>query len=191
MKAQAREYHLPFAKGEIGFNLPPAMRGSIAVSGSMLPLDDVPAAIKQALRQPINASPLRAMAKPGDTVCIVFTDITRASPDHLLVPALLAELAVAGVRDGDITLLCGSLRRNLAVTSMPDSPGMVMSRTTTSGLYSCANARACTPSSASATTSNPCSLDSTLRMPSRTTAWSSATSTRIAASLTWSISGQG
>jgi nickel-dependent lactate racemase len=37
----------------------------------------------------------------------VFTDITRASPDHLLVPALLNELEKAGVRDEDITLLCG------------------------------------------------------------------------------------
>jgi len=37
----------------------------------------------------------------------VFTDITRASPDHLLVPALLGELEKAGVRDEDITLLCG------------------------------------------------------------------------------------
>ncbi len=40
-------------------------------------------------------------------MCIVFTDITRASPDHLLVPPLLAELELAGVRDEDITLLCG------------------------------------------------------------------------------------
>jgi nickel-dependent lactate racemase len=47
------------------------------------------------------------LARPGATACIVFTDITRASPDHLLVPALLAELAAAGVREQDITLLCG------------------------------------------------------------------------------------
>ena len=31
----------------------------------------------------------------------------RSSPDHLLVPALLKELEQAGVRDEDITLLCG------------------------------------------------------------------------------------
>ena len=37
----------------------------------------------------------------------VFTDITRASPDHLLVRALLNELEIAGVRDEDVTLLCG------------------------------------------------------------------------------------
>ena len=43
----------------------------------------------------------------GDKVAIIFTDITRASPDELLVPALLAELEAAGVRDEDVTLLCG------------------------------------------------------------------------------------
>jgi nickel-dependent lactate racemase len=47
------------------------------------------------------------LAAAGDTVCIAFTDITRASPDHLLVPPVLAELESAGVRDEDITLLCG------------------------------------------------------------------------------------
>ena len=52
-------------------------------------------------------APLREQAHPGSRVCIVFTDITRASPDHLLIPPMLAELKQAGVRDEDITLLCG------------------------------------------------------------------------------------
>jgi nickel-dependent lactate racemase len=37
----------------------------------------------------------------------VFTDITRSSPDYLLVPALLRQLEAAGVRDENVTLLCG------------------------------------------------------------------------------------
>jgi nickel-dependent lactate racemase len=47
------------------------------------------------------------LARPGDKVCIVFTDITRASPDYVLVPPVLAELEAAGIHDEDITLLCG------------------------------------------------------------------------------------
>jgi nickel-dependent lactate racemase len=100
-------YHIPFNKGEIEFTLRPGMRGAVAVSQPVPPLEDVPAAIAHALSNPVNSPPLRELARPGDTVCIVFTDITRASPDHLLVPALLTELEVAGVRDQDITLLCG------------------------------------------------------------------------------------
>jgi nickel-dependent lactate racemase len=74
----------------------------------MEPLADVEKAIDKALAAPINSPPLSELAKQGDIVCIVFTDITRNTPEHLLVPALLAELNAAGVRDEDITLLCGT-----------------------------------------------------------------------------------
>ena len=79
----------------------------MAVSQPAEPLQDITTAIQQALDHPLGISPLRKIAKVGDRICIVFTDITRASPDHLLVPALLLELEKAGVRDEDITLLCG------------------------------------------------------------------------------------
>ena len=100
-------YTVPYGKGEISFALPPGMRGTVIVSKKVPPIADVEAAITEALAGPVNSPPLRELARPGDTACIVFTDITRASPDHLLVPALLAELTAAGVRDEDITLLCG------------------------------------------------------------------------------------
>lgn len=83
------------------------MQATVCVSRPAEPLADVQRAIYEALERPIGTLPLRELARPGQRVCIVFTDITRASPDHLLVPALLNELEIAGVRDGDITLLCG------------------------------------------------------------------------------------
>jgi nickel-dependent lactate racemase len=100
-------YKVPYGKGELTFDLPPGMRGTVVESKKVPPIADVETAITEALAKPVNSPPLRELARPGSTVCIVFTDITRASPDHLLVPALLAELAAAGVRDEDITLLCG------------------------------------------------------------------------------------
>ncbi len=99
--------HVPYSKTSLEFALPDTMEVSVAISRQAEPLADVPASIMQALRQPIGTPPLREMAHAGQKVCIVFTDITRASPDHLLVPALLAELEQAGVQDADITLLCG------------------------------------------------------------------------------------
>lgn len=100
-------YEVPYGKGELAFDLLPGMRGAVIESKKVEPIADVEAAIAQALAEPVNSPLLRELARPGDAACIVFTDITRASPDHLLVPALLAELAAAGVRDEDITLLCG------------------------------------------------------------------------------------
>jgi nickel-dependent lactate racemase len=101
-------YRIPFSKTHLDFDLPADMSGTCVTSPSVELVADVEDAVARTLADPVNCQPLREMAKPGDTVCIVFTDITRQSPDHLLVPALLAELEVAGVRDQDITLLCGT-----------------------------------------------------------------------------------
>jgi nickel-dependent lactate racemase len=100
-------YTVPFDKTKLTFDLPPSWRGTVLESKVMAPIEDVPAAVAKAMAEPINSPPLRALARPGDKVCIVFTDITRASPDYLLVPPLLAELQRAGVHDQDVTLLCG------------------------------------------------------------------------------------
>ncbi|MGD8966727.1 MAG: nickel-dependent lactate racemase [Anaerolineae bacterium] len=107
MNADPPTYQVPYGKSTITFELPPGMRGTVVTSRSVEPLDDVQAAINEALTDPIDSPPVRELAGPGQRVCIVFTDITRASPDHLLVPALLRELEATGVRDQDITLLCG------------------------------------------------------------------------------------
>jgi nickel-dependent lactate racemase len=101
-------YSVPFAKSQLTFALPSGMQGSLVESKPVPPLADAAAEIVRALARPVASPPLRDLARPGDKVCIIFTDITRASPDHLLVPPLLAELEAAGVRDRDITLLCGT-----------------------------------------------------------------------------------
>lgn len=76
------------------------------VSARFLPgLPDETAAIRQALRRPIGSAPLAAKVKPGDKVVIAHSDITRATPNDRLLPALLAELEAAGVAREDITLL--------------------------------------------------------------------------------------
>ncbi|MBN1954435.1 MAG: nickel-dependent lactate racemase [Anaerolineae bacterium] len=107
MKPETKKYQIPYSKTHLEFELPAGMRGTVLVSQPFAPLADVRGAIAEALANPIGSPPLREQAKPGDTVCIAFTDITRASPDHLLVPALLRELEASGVRDEDVTLLCG------------------------------------------------------------------------------------
>jgi len=102
-----RKYLIPYSKSHLEFTLPTTMQAAVAVSRSVRPLRDIPGSIWEALEHPIGTPPLREFARAGQNVCIVFTDITRASPDHLLVPALLNELEKAGVRDEFITLLCG------------------------------------------------------------------------------------
>jgi nickel-dependent lactate racemase len=52
-------------------------------------LADEREAVRDALEKPIAAPPLRDWLKPGATVCIVFTDLTRATPNERLIPWLL------------------------------------------------------------------------------------------------------
>ena len=56
-----------------------------------------------ALEKPIAARPLREWVKPTSRVCIVFTDITRATPNERLIPWLLG--CLPGVPRESITLL--------------------------------------------------------------------------------------
>jgi nickel-dependent lactate racemase len=56
-------------------------------------LKDERAAVLAALASPISTRPLREWIKPGDRICILFTDITRATPNERLIPWLLEYLA--------------------------------------------------------------------------------------------------
>jgi lactate racemase len=56
-------------------------------------LPDEPAAVRNALDNPIGAAPLGQQVKATDRVCIIFTDITRATPNHRLIPWLLDHLS--------------------------------------------------------------------------------------------------
>ena len=101
------KYSVPYKRGELHFDLPAGMRGRLAVSRSVPPLPDPEVAIREALAHPTESTRLGNLVAAGNTVSIIFTDITRASPDHLFMPPILDELAAAGIRDEDITLICG------------------------------------------------------------------------------------
>ncbi|OGO09051.1 MAG: hypothetical protein A2Y61_07200 [Chloroflexi bacterium RBG_13_60_13] len=97
---------MAYDRAGLEFALPPGFRATLVAPRPVAPVADLSAAIQQALAKPLGSPPLRALARHGQRACIVFTDATRACPDHALVPALLRELELAGVRDKDITLLC-------------------------------------------------------------------------------------
>jgi nickel-dependent lactate racemase len=61
--------------------------------------------VRTALEKPIAAHPLREWIKSGDNVCIVFTDLTRATPNERIIPWLLEYLHE--VPSQNVTLLNG------------------------------------------------------------------------------------
>jgi nickel-dependent lactate racemase len=68
-------------------------------------LADERAAITTALRSPVGTPPLYQLVRPGDTVAVVFSDLTRPMPNDRVLPPLLDELALAGVPDNHIVLI--------------------------------------------------------------------------------------
>ncbi len=67
---------------------------------------DVGAAARTAVRDP-HGPRLAARVDPGDTVGVVVTDITRETPDDLLLDVLLAELERGGIDREQVTVVVG------------------------------------------------------------------------------------
>ncbi len=59
----------------------------------------------RALKEPIGTGRLSAIVKPGEKIVIITSDITRPMPSRIALPPLMEELAQAGVRNDDITVV--------------------------------------------------------------------------------------
>ena len=101
-------YHVPYGRGDLEFALPASVEATVLESKLMPALPDVRASIRDALERPVAGPRLRDLCRPGARVAIVVTDVTRACPDHLLVPPLLDELAAGGVSPRDVTIVVGN-----------------------------------------------------------------------------------
>lgn len=95
------------AYGRTGLTISAPESADILLSQYIPGLPDEPETIRHALRHPIASAPLHETVQPGETVIIVHSDLTRATPNDRILPVLLAELEQAGIRRQDITLLNG------------------------------------------------------------------------------------
>ncbi len=124
--------HIKLAYGKTGLSL--ALDDSLAkrvtvVEPALVPgLPDPARALRAALSDPIAAAPLRDAVKPGERVGVVFSDITRPTPNALILPAILEELArIPGV---EVTLFnaLGTHRPNTAAELRAMLGGAVVER---------------------------------------------------------------
>ena len=84
---------LLYGKKGIDINLPEDKTTVITPKPVNL-VNDPAEAVRQALRNPIGAQPLRNLISPQDSISIVFSDITRPMPYEIILPILLEELRV-------------------------------------------------------------------------------------------------
>jgi len=103
---------LPYGKTEVCARIPTKNYLGNIEPKEKPSVKDTRAEIERALNEPIGTKRLSETAKKGDKIAIVVDDQTRATPSHLMVPAILDELNKAGVKDQDITIIfgCGTHR---------------------------------------------------------------------------------
>jgi len=94
-------FALPYGESE----LPVKVRGDLIRHREMAPVEDEPAAVREALRNPIGSPPLSNIARKGERVALVVNDITRLTRSDLMLPAVVEELNAAGVPDSDILIV--------------------------------------------------------------------------------------
>ncbi|MBA4148759.1 MAG: nickel-dependent lactate racemase [Verrucomicrobia bacterium] len=105
--------NLAYGQGHLTIDLPED-RTTVIEPSSKPGLTDEKEAVIAALQSPIADKPLREQIKRTDKVCIVFTDITRATPNERLIPWLLEH--ISHVPREQITLL------NSTGTHRPNTP---------------------------------------------------------------------
>lgn len=96
--------NLAYGQGHLSVDFPEG-RTTVIEPSFRSGLPDERAAVVEALEHPIGCPPLKEWLKPDARICILFTDLTRATPNDRLIPLLLDFLAQQGVKREQITLL--------------------------------------------------------------------------------------
>lgn len=87
-----KNIRLAYGKSNLDIRLPGKLKVEVVEPQYRGGLTDQKGAIVAALRKPIASPPLSELVKPGRRIGIVFSDITRATPYNLILPAILDQL---------------------------------------------------------------------------------------------------
>jgi nickel-dependent lactate racemase len=83
---------LAYGKTGLDLELSDALDVTVVEPKFVAGLPDPEGSLREALETPIEAPPLRKVVKTTDSVGVVFSDITRPTPNHLILPAVVKEL---------------------------------------------------------------------------------------------------
>ena len=98
---------LPYGKTEVCVRVPTRNFLGLIEPKEKLGVLDARAEIERALKEPIGSKRLSEIVRPEHKVAIVVDDATRPAPSHLMVPPILDELNMAGVKNENITIIFG------------------------------------------------------------------------------------
>lgn len=95
--------HLMYGRNGMTLNVPENVH--IFRSKFLPGLPDEKSIIREAIRNPMGAQPLSHQVNSSSKIVIAHSDITRATPNHIILPVLLNELRIYGAKKENITLI--------------------------------------------------------------------------------------
>ena len=88
------------------------------------PLEDLQAAVLEAIYHPVDCEPIDKLAGPGKKVAFICNDPTRVANTHDFMPILVNELNKLGVRDEDMRIVFAlGTHRNMTHEEMAEAVG--------------------------------------------------------------------
>jgi nickel-dependent lactate racemase len=97
----------PYGKTEVCARIPTQNFLGLIEPKEKSAVPDAKAEIERALKEPLGSKRLSEIVRSEHKVAIVVDDATRPTPSHLLVPPILDELGLAGVKDEQVTVIFG------------------------------------------------------------------------------------
>jgi nickel-dependent lactate racemase len=112
---------LAYGREGMAIALPDAASATVIEPRFVPGLSDERVRIRKALREPIGTPPLRDLVSAGDTVAVVFSDITRPMPNDRVLPVLLEALEEAGVSGANLGSTSDVVLINALATHRPQT----------------------------------------------------------------------
>ncbi len=100
------QIELAYGKERLKAEIPDHVHTEVVEPRYVKGLPDQLLAVKEALANPIHLPPLSGLVREGQKVAIIFSDITRATPYHMILPPLLQ--ALDHLPDDHITFFCAT-----------------------------------------------------------------------------------
>lgn len=96
---------ISYGRGHLPLQLPAEAIPTIIRKKPLPKLPDTPAAIEQALEQPIGSQSLSELARGRKSACILICDITRPVPNALFLRPMIENMLAAGIPRQEISVL--------------------------------------------------------------------------------------
>jgi lactate racemase len=96
---------ISYGRGLLPISVPDGGEATVIRKATLPVLADARAAIDDAFDHPVNAEPLRQLAKGRDSACILICDITRPVPNRLFLRPMIETMVAAGMPLEQITIL--------------------------------------------------------------------------------------